>query len=67
MFFALYTIGGGSVVYMNPFSNELTPKFGSILFGVYHITNISILMSMLIAMLTKSFESILVNNGYNYC
>ena len=64
MFFALYTIGSGDDVKIDPFKNELTTYFGSILFGTYHITNISILFSMLIAMLTKSFDSILVIDLY---
>lgn len=60
MFFALYTIGSGDDVQLESFNNNLTTTIGSILFGVFHVTNISILFSMLIAMLTKSFDSILV-------
>ncbi len=45
---------------IEPFHNQLTPLFGLGIFGFYHITNITILMSMLIAMLTKSFDSIMV-------
>jgi uncharacterized membrane protein len=60
MFFALYTLGEADDVVIEPFQNKLTPNFGYILFGIYHITNITILLSMLIAMMTQSFEKILV-------
>jgi hypothetical protein len=64
MFFAIYTIGSGEDVLLSPFRNELTPTFGSIIFGTYHITNIVVMISLLIAMLTKSFESVVVNLSY---
>lgn len=60
MFFALYALGESDDVVIAPFNNNLTPNFGYVLFGMFHITNITVLLSMLISMLTKSFESILV-------
>lgn len=61
-FFAIYyTVGSGTDVYINPFDNDLKSLMRTILFGMYHITNISILINMLIAMMTQSFESIIVN------
>ena len=60
MFFALYALGESDEYNIEPFQNELTPIFGFFLFGFFHVSNITILFSMLIAMLTKSFESILV-------
>ena len=62
MFYALYTMGESDDVLVEPFHNSLTPNFGYILFGMFHISNITILISMLIAMLTKSFDSIMVNH-----
>lgn len=61
MFFALYALGESDDVVIEPYNNNLTPNFGYVLFGMFHITNITILLSMLISMLTKSFESILVS------
>ena len=60
MFFALYTLGEQDDVLIEPFENQLTPNFGYVLFGMFHISNITILMSMLIAMMTKSFDTIIV-------
>lgn len=60
MFFSLYALGKSDDVVIDPYKNKFTPNLGYILFGMYHISNITILLSMLIAMMTKSFESILV-------
>ena len=62
MFFALYALGESDDVLIEPYNNQVTPNFGYILFGMFHISNITILLSMLIAMMTSSFESILVRN-----
>ena len=67
MFFALYTLGESDDAEIRPFINQLTPFFGYILFGMFHIANITILISMLIAMMTKSFDSILVNDHAFVC
>jgi uncharacterized membrane protein len=64
MFFALYALGASDDVEISPYSNHLTPGAGYIIFGMFHITNITILISMLIAMLTKSFEDILVTSRF---
>ena len=61
MFFALYTLGESDDVMIEPFRNQLTTNFGYVLFGMFHISNITILLSMLIAMMTKSFDTILVS------
>ncbi|CAF0714386.1 unnamed protein product [Brachionus calyciflorus] len=59
MFYSLYALGGSDDVLIEPFENSMTPKFGYALFGMFHVSNITILMSMLIAMMTKSFQTIL--------
>jgi hypothetical protein len=43
-----------------PFKNGLTETFGTVLYGMFHIASIVVLLNMLIAMMTKSYESILV-------
>ena len=65
IFYAIYTYTAIDETSIDPFHNQMTPLFGMGIFGFYHITNITILMSMLIAMLTKSFDSIMVTfNDY---
>lgn len=51
---------------IEPFENQMTPNFGYIIFGMFHIANITILISMLIAMLTKSFDSILEHSDIEW-
>ena len=58
MFFAIYALGADDDVLIEPFQNTLTPNIGFILFASFHVTNITVLMSMLIAMLTTSYEAI---------
>ncbi len=43
------------------FHSELTEEFGFILYGFYHLASIIILLNMLIASMTQSYEKILVN------
>ena len=61
LFFALYTIGDSTDTLLNPFKNTLTVNIGYLLFGTFHIANITIMINMLIAMMTKSFEDIIVS------
>lgn len=61
LFFALYTIGDSTDTLIKPFDNNLTVCIGYLLFGTFHIANITIMINMLIAMMTKSFEDIIVN------
>ena len=60
LFFALYTIGDSQDTLLQTFKNSLTVNIGYILFGTFHIANITIMINMLIAMMTKSFEDIIV-------
>lgn len=60
LFFALYTIGDSTDTLIYPFDNNLTVCIGYLLFGTFHIANITIMINMLIAMMTKSFEDIIV-------
>ncbi len=60
MFFAIYALGDPSEPLIVPFPNTLTPNIGFLLFAAFHITNITVLISLLIAMLTTSYEAIQV-------
>jgi hypothetical protein len=62
LFFALYTIGDSADTLLKPFNNSLTVNIGYLLFGAFHIANITIMINMLIAMMTKSFEDIIVSS-----
>ena len=60
MFWSIYLIGNSAVVEIDPFDNDLTLVFGYLIFGLYHIINITIMINMLIAMMARSYDSILV-------
>ena len=57
-FFALYALGSSDDPLLESYQNQFTPTLGFILFALFHITNITVLFSMLIAMLTTSYEAI---------
>ena len=65
LFFALYTIGDSkdTLIDKNPYNHkyDLTVGVGYLLFCLFHIANITIMINMLIAMLTKSYENIIVS------
>ena len=58
MIFAIYALGADDDPLLEPFQNQLTPILGLIMFALFHVVNITILISMLVAMLTTSFEAI---------
>ena len=60
LFFALYTIGDSTDTLIRPFKNSFTETIGYLLFGTFHVVNITIMINMLIAMMTKSFEDTIV-------
>ena len=61
MFFALYALGEDDDFLLLPYPNQLTPVIGFFLFGFFHIVCITVMFSMLIAMLTTSYEAIQVS------
>jgi uncharacterized membrane protein len=61
LFFALYIIGESTDTQLSPYQNTLTVNIGYLLFGTFHIANITIMINMLIAMMTKSFEDTIVS------
>jgi hypothetical protein len=60
MFWALFGLGEPEDVTLGPFKNRLTEFFGYLLYGAYHISSIIVLLNMLIASMTLSYEKILV-------
>lgn len=64
LFFALYTFGSSSDAMLRPYKNDITEVVGYILFATFHIANITIMINMLIAMMTKSFQDIIVKLLY---
>lgn len=60
LFFALYTIGDSTDPLIDGYSNLLTVPLGYLLFALFHVFNITIMINMLIAMMTKSYEDTIV-------
>jgi transient receptor potential cation channel subfamily C protein 4 len=61
LFFALYTIGETTDTIIDGYSNFTTVTFGYFLFATFHVANITIMINMLIAMMTKSYEDTIVS------
>ena len=63
MFWSLFGLGTADAAFLEPnYQNLLTQAVGSFFFGAFHITFIVVLLNMLIAMMTKSYEIIRVFN-----
>lgn len=60
-FWSLFGLGSPDYIKIDDFRNQLTENFGTILYGSYHITAIIVLLNMLVASMTQSFERILVS------
>lgn len=61
MFWALFGYGTENDTDLSPiFKNNVTETFGFIIYGFFHATIIIILLNMLIASMTQSYEKILV-------
>jgi hypothetical protein len=60
-FWSLFGLGNPDYVIINDFRNQLTENFGTVLYGSYHIAAIIVLLNMLVASMTQSFEKILVS------
>lgn len=61
MFWALFGLGDPAKVSLAPYENQLTETFGLLLYGAYHIASIIVLLNMLIASMTQSYERVLVS------
>ncbi len=62
-FWALFGLSSGTEAKLSPFNNIVTESIGSFIFGAFHITAIVVLINMLIAMMTKSYETIRVSRS----
>lgn len=60
IFWSIFGLGQSENIELKPFENRVTEFFGLILYGTFHIASIIVLLNMLIAMMTRSYESILV-------
>ncbi len=60
MFWSLFGLGDPDNVTLGNYKNDLTEVFGSLLYGTYHIASVIVLLNMLVASMTQSFEKILV-------
>lgn len=61
MFWSLFGLGETDSIELSPYKNQVTEFFGLILFACYHIASIIVLLNMLVASMTQSYEQILVN------
>jgi hypothetical protein len=61
MYWALFGLGDPQYVELKPFNNHITELYGTLLYGSYHFASIFVLMNILVASMTLSFERVLVN------
>ncbi|CAF0718901.1 unnamed protein product [Brachionus calyciflorus] len=66
IFWSIFGLGDSGNISLKPFNNQLTEFFGFILYGTFHIASIIVLLNMLIAMMTKSYESILQDSDVEW-
>lgn len=66
IFWSIFGLGESENIELKPFENDVTEFFGLILYGTFHIASIIVLLNMLIAMMTRSYESILVIYFFNF-
>ena len=70
IFWVLFGLKDARMVELAPYKARLTESVGYIVFGVYNWGAVIILLNMLIAMMTRSFDKIAVSlyllykNGY---
>ena len=61
LFWALFGLGQPDDMVLETFNNPLTENIGRVLYMVYHFICIIILLNMLVASMTQSYEKILVS------
>lgn len=61
VFWSLFGRGEASVVELTNYDNYVTETIGYWMFGVYNIATVIVLLNMLIAMMSRSFEIIQVH------
>lgn len=65
MFWSLFGLGDPKNLSLTPYENPLTEILGELLYGMYHWASIIVLLNMLVASMTQSYEKILVNLKYS--
>ena len=67
MFWAMFGMGESSVVKLgDSYNGGFTERIGYIVFGAYNIAIVVILLNMLIAMMSRSFEAIAVSFSHYF-
>lgn len=66
VFWAMFGLGSADHILLSPFKNGATEIFGKLIYLFYHITFIIILLNMLVAAMTQSYEKILVRFSKKY-
>ena len=67
MFWSLFGRGDPNVVELQEFGHLFTETVGYWIFGAYNICTVIVLLNMLIAMMSRSFEIIQVRISSKYC
>lgn len=63
MAWSLFGLGQDEYVKLTPFENDFTETLGKMLYLCYHICLIIVLLNVLIASMTQTYEKILVSNN----
>jgi hypothetical protein len=61
MMWSLFGLGQDDYIKLTPFDNNFTEMLGRLLYLFYHIFLIIILLNVLIASMTQTYEKILVS------
>ena len=64
MYWALFGMGDSDVVTLEGYQADFTERIGYVVYGAYNAAAVIVLLNMLIAMMTRSFESIQVPNVF---
>lgn len=60
VFWSLFSMGEATAVELGEFNHYFTQNVGYWIFGAYNIATVIVLLNMLIAMMSRSFEKIQV-------
>ncbi len=66
VFWALFGVGEGQEVELQGYSSGFTERVGYIVYGAYNFATVIVLLNMLIAMMSRTFGKIKVNNRSQY-
>lgn len=63
VFWSMFGRGDTDVVKLDDYDNVFTEDIGYIIYGAYNISMVIVLLNMLIAMMTRSYQDITVSNS----